>query len=108
MVNLIRREAMTDPLQPPPEPANLRFLRRLVTVLTTVMIGGLLTIVVLIVIRFSEPSRVVPDSVTLPSGVKAEAFTMGPDWYAVVTDEGRKILIFDRESGALKQTVDVK
>ena len=105
MVNVIRRVAMTDPLQPQPEPANLRFLRILVTVLTVVMIGGVLTIVALLVIRFSAVPPMVPDSVTLPDGVTAEAFTMAPDWYAVVTEGGRKILIFDRASGQLKQTV---
>ena len=77
------------------------------TVLTAVMIGGLVIIIVLFVMRFPAPQGVVPDSVTLPDGVKAEAFTMTPDWYAVVTEDGRQILIFDRASGALKQTVAV-
>ncbi|MFD2855053.1 DUF6476 family protein [Seohaeicola zhoushanensis] len=99
---------MTEPLEPLPEPANLRVLRILVTVLTVVMIGGLLTIVALFVIRFSSSPPMVPDSVTLPDGLKAEAFTLGPDWYAVVTEGGKKILIFDRETGVLRQTVEVK
>lgn len=89
------------------EPANLRLLRVLVTVLTTVMIGGLLVIVALFVIRFSASAPIVPQSITLPDGVTAESFTMTPGWYAVVVDGGTRILIFDRNSGELTQTVDV-
>ena len=98
---------MTDPLDDAPEPANLRFLRRLVTVLTAVMIGGLVLIVALLVIRFSTQRQVVPDTISLPGGITAEAFTMTPDWYAVVTDQGRQILIFNRADGKLTQTIDV-
>ncbi|OWU75246.1 DUF6476 family protein [Phaeobacter sp. 22II1-1F12B] len=98
---------MNDPLNTESEPANLRLLRVLVTVLTTVMIGGLLVIVALFVIRFSASAPVVPQSITLPDGVTAESFTMTPGWYAVVVDGGTRILIFDRNSGELKQTVNV-
>jgi len=108
MVNTIRRSAMSDPSNPLPEPPNLRFLRRLVTVLTAVMIGGFLVIVALLVIRFSARPPAIPDTVTLPDGVVAEAFTMTPAWYAVVTEGGAKILIFDRSSGKLLQTVTVE
>jgi Family of unknown function (DUF6476) len=95
---------MTDPSEPIPEPANLRFLRILVTILTAVMIFGLLAIVALFVIRFSSNPQMLPDSITLPDGEKATAFTMGTDWYGVVTKDD-KILIFDRSSGVLRQTV---
>ena len=98
---------MTDPLDDAPEPANLRFLRRLVTVLTAVMIGGLVLITALLVIRFSTERQVIPETITLPDGITAEAFTMTPDWYAVVTDQGRQILIFNRADGKLTQTIDV-
>jgi hypothetical protein len=98
---------MTDPLDDAPEPANLRFLRRLVTVLTAVMIGGLVLIVALLVIRFSTQRQVIPDSITLPDGTTAEAFTMTPEWYGVVTEQGRRILIFDRASGKQIQTIEV-
>lgn len=76
------------------------------TVLTVVMIGGLLVITTLIVIRFSETRPVLPESIALPDGTRAEAFTQGRDWYAVVTDDNR-ILIFDRASGTLRQTVTI-
>jgi len=90
------------------EPPNLRFLRVLVTVLTAVMIGGLLVIVALLVIRFSSAPPVVPDTITLPDGVRAEAFTMAQSWYAVVTEGGTRILIFNRATGELMQTVQVE
>ena len=99
---------MTDPSNPAPEPPNLRLLRVLVTVLTAVMIGGFLVIVALLVIRFSASAPVVPETISLPDGTKAEAFTMTSDWYGVVTDEGRRLLIFDRASGQLRQTVDIQ
>jgi hypothetical protein len=87
---------------------NLRFLRLLVTVLTGTMILGLLTIVALIVIRFSQDSAPLafPASITLPNGTTATAFTQGPSWYAVVTTTD-EILIFDRSTGALRQTIRV-
>ena len=75
-----------------------------------VMIAGFLLIVALFVIRLSEDRPGVlalPDHVDLPDGTRAVAFTVGADWYAVVTDDNR-ILIFDRASGALRQTVTVE
>jgi hypothetical protein len=98
---------MSDPSAP--EPGNLVFLRRLVTILLAVMIAGFLLIVALFVIRLSadKPKALaLPDHIDLPDGTRAQAFTVGPDWYAVVTDDSR-ILIFDRVSGALRQTVTV-
>jgi hypothetical protein len=90
------------------EPANLRFLRRLVTLLTATMIFGLLAIFVVLVMRFSlEPSVPLPEIITLPSGATASAFTQGPNWYAVVTVENQ-ILIFDRFTGDLHQTLQIR
>ena len=89
------------------EPANLRFLRRLVTVLTAVMILGLLTVVGLLVMRLapSRPAVAVPPAIALPAGATALAVTAGPGWYAVVTTDNR-ILIFGSD-GALRQEVAV-
>jgi hypothetical protein len=90
-----------------PEPAQLKFLRRLVTVLTAVMILGVLTIVALLVIRLMEPPAIgLPDQITLPSGVNPIAITRSDNWFAVVTDDNR-ILIFDAESGEIRQEVAV-
>ncbi len=72
------------------------------------MILGLLTIVVLLVIRLSTGSTTVqvPDAITLPDGIRATAFTQGSDWYAIVTD-GDEILIYDSGTNALRQTVTI-
>jgi hypothetical protein len=102
-------DVMDQPPIPEAEARNLRFLRRLVTVLTSVMIVGLVTVVALLVIRLqtpAPPALALPDRIALPDGVRALAFTQGRDWYAVVTDDDR-ILIFDRDSGALRQSVAV-
>jgi hypothetical protein len=91
---------MDDPI----EPANLRFLRRLVTVLTAVMICGVLVVIGLLVTRLNRDTPILPDQIILPQGAQARAFTQGPDWYAIVTDKN-EILIFDRLTGSLRQTV---
>ncbi|APZ51298.1 DUF6476 family protein [Salipiger abyssi] len=90
-----------------PEPANLRFLRLLVTVLTGVMIAGLLTILAMIVISYRSARAPLPEIITLPGGAIATAYTQGSDWYAVVT-ESDEILIFDRASGDLRQTIRIE
>jgi ABC-type polysaccharide transport system permease subunit len=90
-----------------PEPSNLRFLRRMVTVLTTVMIVGVVVVIGLLVTRLTRDAQVLPEAIVLPQGATAVAFTQAADWYAVVTDGG-EILIFDRMSGALRQTVVVE
>jgi len=90
------------------EVKNLRFLRILVTALTATMILGLLSIVALLVIRFTgaPAGPVLPDQITLPADSKAVAFTQAPDWFAVVTD-GNEILIFARPDGKLLQTIKI-
>jgi len=96
----------------PVSPATLKFLARLVTVLTATMILGLLVIVGLLVTRFwTEPDSValpaLPEVITLPAGARATAFTQGEGWYAVVTGDGR-ILVYDRGTGALRQEVELR
>lgn len=91
------------------DPGLVRYLRRLVTALTVTMIAGLLVLIALIVIRFREtpPPPALPGGIALPPGAEAAAFTQGRDWFAVVTEDDR-ILIFDRASGALRQTVEIR
>ena len=90
----------------PVSEGNLRFLKVLVTTLTLTMIGGLIAIFTLLVIRFPTPGGLVlPEAVDLPDGITADAVTFGPDWIAVVSDD--QILMFDRASGDLRQTVDL-
>jgi hypothetical protein len=96
-----------DETPEPIEPANLRFLRHLVTGLTGIMIVGLLVVVALIVIRLNETGPTMPDEITLPEGVSATALTIGQGWWAVVTDDDR-ILIYDQMTGALRQSVKIE
>ncbi len=77
------------------------------TVLTATMIGGLLVIIALIVIRFSDKAPQLPQSIALPDGATPAAFTQGADWYAVVTT-GDTILIYDRATGRLRQSIAIE
>ena len=78
------------------------------TILTATMVLGFIVIVVLFVIRFSDAfGPELPDVITLPDGSEPLAFTQGDDWYAVVTQDDR-ILIYDRDTGAIRQEIDVK
>ncbi len=72
--------------------------------LTAVMIGGVLVTFALIVIRLSDRTPKLPDQIELPDGAKAQALTIGNNWYAVVTEDNR-ILIFDKTTGNLRQEV---
>ena len=98
----------SNPEIPAEEPANLKFLRRLVTTLTATMIVGLVVMITLVVIRLnaSTPQLALPDYITLPNGTRATAFTHTPSWYAIVTADDR-ILIFNRDSGELTQDIRV-
>lgn len=95
-----------------PEPANLRFLRRLVTVLTATMILGLLTIVVLFVIKFMGPMTAtlsLPAEIILPEGETAQAVTQGRNWLAVVStdaDGNERIHILNLD-GTPRQVVNI-
>jgi len=95
-----------------PEPTNLRFLRRLVTVLTATMILGLLTIVVLFVIKFMGPvtkALNLPAEISLPAGQTATAITQGLSWIGVVTTDAsgvERIHILNRD-GTPRQIVNI-
>ena len=88
----------------PVEPANLKFLRLLVTTLTAIMIVGVLVVIALLVTRLRDTGPSLPAEITLPDGARATAFTQGQGWYAVVTEDNR-LLVFNRTSGALVQEV---
>lgn len=93
---------------PPDLPQDLRLIRRLVVVLTSVMIVGLILIVGLLVTRLARAPQPValPESISLPEGARAEAVTLARDWVIVVT-EGQRVLLFDRASGALRQEMEL-
>ncbi len=73
-----------------------------------VMIAGFILLIALLVTRFPGriPAPPLPEAIVLPDGARATAFTQGPDWFAVVTEDGR-ILIFDR-GGTLRQSIAVE
>jgi hypothetical protein len=77
-----------------PLPPQIAFLKRLVTVLSVVMIAG-----------FLDPLPL-PERITLPDGAAARAFTQGDDWFAVVTSDN-EILIYDRATSQLQQRVQI-
>lgn len=96
-----------NPQMQPVDPAMVRYLRVLVTVMSVTMIIGFIVIVALFVTRFTRGSDIsLPDTITLPAGVEAVAFTQGRDWYAVVSDSD-DILIYDRATARLRQTIRI-
>ena len=77
------------------------------------MILGLLTMIILFVIRLgpgvesrAESSLPLPDEIVLPDDAKLLSVTWGKDHYVVVTDDDR-ILVFNK-SGDLIKTMDIE
>ena len=87
-------------------PRNLRFLQRLVTLLTVSMILGILTIAALLAFKLRSENTNFPQTLTLPDGTKPIAFTQTKDWYSIVS-ETNEILIF-KNNGTLIQTIAVQ
>ena len=94
-------------MSPDPDrlPPSLRFLKWLVIILTITMIGGVITVVGLLVTRMplAQGPVTLPDGLNLPAGLRPQAVTMGSDWIGVVTTDDR-ILIFRRD-GTLRQEI---
>lgn len=76
------------------------------TTLTVVMIGGLLVVIGLLVTRLNADDVPLPAEITLPDGSSPDAVTFGATWIAVVS--GDRILILDRETGQIRQEIDVQ
>ena len=90
------------------DPAMVKYLRLLVTILTGTMILGFIVIVVLFVIKFSDAfGPKLPDVITLPNGTTASAYTRGDGWYAIVTTDDQ-ILIYDADTGTIRQSIEIK
>jgi uncharacterized integral membrane protein len=86
-------------------PASLRFLKGLVTVLTAVMILGVIAIVGLLVIRLNaDPAPIViaPGDFALPQGVSVVGISVIGDQSVIVGDDG-VIRVYDSQSRALVQ-----
>jgi hypothetical protein len=88
-------------------PPSLQMLKWLVIVLTVSMIGGVITIVWLLVTHLPvlNPGPTLPPALDLPAGTTASAVTMGRDWIGVVTSDDR-ILIFTPQ-GHLRQEIRI-
>ena len=87
-------------------PQNLRFLQRLVTLLTVSMIVGILTITALLAFKLRSENINFPQTLTLPDGAKPIAFTQTEDWYSIVT-EANEILIY-KNDGTLIRSITVQ
>ncbi|MDG4647450.1 DUF6476 family protein [Roseibacterium sp. SDUM158017] len=90
-------------------PRDLRFLKALVTVLTVVMIGGVITIVALLVIRLNAPAPQVvvdPGMFAMPAGVATLGISVVRG-HTVITGDDGVIRVYDSESRALLQEIDL-
>ena len=89
-------------------PPSLRLLKGLVIVLMITMIVGVITVVGLLVTRMPDGrsiAPILPETLTLPDGLTAEAVTMGKGWFAVVTTD-QQLLVFGAD-GRLRQRVQM-
>ncbi len=92
-----------------PLPPNLRFLRMLVTVLTAVMILGVITIVGLLVIRLgdsAQPILVHPEVFAIPDGVGTVGYSIVNGYTVIIGDDG-VIRVFASDTQALVDTIDL-
>jgi hypothetical protein len=100
-------DPVTDDASDAALPPSLRLLKWLVILLTLTMIGGVITVVGLLVTRMPERlgslTPQVPANLILPDGKTAAAVTFGTGWTAVVTTDDH-ILIFGKD-GTLRQDV---
>ena len=87
-------------------PRNLRFLQRLVTLLTVSMIAGILIIAALLAFKLRSENINFPQTLTLPDGTKPIAFTQTKDWYSIIT-ETNEILIY-KNDGTLIRSITVQ
>jgi hypothetical protein len=91
-------------------PPSLRFLKWLVILLTLTMIGGVITVVAVLVTRIPDTfgragTPALPETITLPPGVTAGAVTFGAGWIAVVgsADGSDRILIYAPDGRLLQE-----
>ncbi|MEZ7813716.1 MAG: hypothetical protein ACI9O0_001268 [Paracoccaceae bacterium] len=98
---------------PTPEglPPSLKILKGLVIALTLTMIIAVITVVWLLVTRMpstlAQRSINLPQNIVLPVGEKAQSFTVGPNYLAIVTKNG-SILIFSPDGKKLIKEVTLE
>ncbi len=96
---------MDDAPLSPSDARTLRYLRGLVSLLTAVMVLGMITLVVVFVMRFPDGNAaapgglVPPHELALPPGATVAAVTRMPDAWVVVTVAG-DIYFFAAGGGA--------
>ncbi|QHQ33906.1 DUF6476 family protein [Algicella marina] len=98
-----------------PEPAPLRRLRLLVTVLTLTMIVGMLTITGLLAWRLStagqaelQPGPTLPENLPLPSGETLISYTQSPDYTVLITrdaDGQERLHLLTKDNGEISETL---
>ena len=91
----------------PPEPANLRFLRRLVTTLTATMIIGLIAIFTVLVIRLQASSAMFPEIIALPPETEVLSISRTPT-ELIVIDQYRKIYMISLDGTKLLHEYELK
>ena len=91
----------------PPEPANLRFLRRLVTTLTATMILGLIAIFAVLVIRLQTTSPMFPEISALPADTEVISISRTRD-ELVVIDQARNIYIVSLDGKTIMQKFELQ
>jgi hypothetical protein len=91
----------------PPEPANLRFLRRLVTTLTATMILGLITIFAVLVIRLQTTSPMFPEITALPADTDVISISRTTK-ELIVIDQARKIYVLSLDGKTIVQEFELK
>ena len=87
-------------------PRNLRFLHRLVTLLTISMIVGILSVAALLAFKLRSENINFPQTLILPDGTKPIAFTQTKDCYSIIT-EANEILIY-KNDGTLIRSITVQ
>ncbi len=70
------------------------------TVLTAVMIGGLIAVVALLVTRLPGGSVRSPEALAIPAGTEVFAVTQAPAYWLVTTTDNR-LLIFSPDGALL-------
>lgn len=107
------RSAMSvhnEPDDQGPEPANLKFLRILVTVLTATMIIGIAAVITLMVLRLNQtPSSWAPqvETLTLPSGVTPAAVTYIQNRTLILGDDDN-LYIFEGDAQTATKTIKIE
>jgi hypothetical protein len=88
-------------------PRDLRFLKTLVTVLTVVMIAGVISITALLVIRLNggtAPATIAPGDFDVPDGTGIVGLSVVDGRTILIGDDGT-IRVYDTESRALVQEI---